>query len=126
MSDIRSAGQEIPTCLWNPAVSYRLKDRPLLNCFLSQYSPVHTPITCFFRHSLILFFYLYLDLSSGHFPFTLSDKTFYGISHLYAYYMSYPSHPLSFAHLNNIWLSPFHSSVSFPFLDTNIIFGSSS
>ena len=74
---------------------------------------------------LTLFSYLHLDLSSGHFPFTLSDKTFYRISYLYAYHVSYPSRPLLFAHLNNIWLSPFHLSVSFPLLDTNIIFGSS-
>jgi hypothetical protein len=125
MLDIRSAGQEIPTCLWNPSVSYRVQDSPLLDCFLNQYNPVQTLITLTLHTVLTVFSNLHLDLSSGHFPFTLSDKTFYRIFHLYAYYVSYPSRPLLLTHLNNIWLSHFHLSVSFPLLDTNIIFGSS-
>jgi hypothetical protein len=73
----------------------------LLDSTLSQLNPIPSPYSIFIRYILMLSSYLRLGLQYGLLPWGFPTKNAHG-TYLHICYMSHPSYPTWFNHLNNI------------------------
>jgi hypothetical protein len=74
---VRSAGQKIPSILWNPKVHYRVHKSSPPVPILSQVNPIHIPKPCFPKIHQMLSSHLRLGLPSGLLPSGLPTKMLY-------------------------------------------------
>jgi len=78
-ADSRSAGQEIPSLLWNSRFQYRFHTNPPPSTILIYLNPVHK-LTIFSWSVLILSSYLCLCLRNCPLPSVVSTKLVYAFS----------------------------------------------
>jgi hypothetical protein len=101
-----SASRKLPRLLWNTEVHYSVHKNPPLVSILSQINTFHNLPSYFSKIRSNIILPSMPRSSEWSLPFRFSDHNFVCVSHLSnACNMSRPSHPPSFEHCNNTWLS---------------------